>query len=237
MNQRSCPARAVAVAIVTLAVVCATAAARADTTVAQVPDLLQPSYAPDIPPAETPKPRRQGLTAVQAPPPRIVPPESEFYVVPEFGMELGVLSRGVYAGPTATQHNAGYTAGIASLAFGGRVGVFNLGMRYQGSYSGQPALNDLQFHKLYGDLGYNWRRQFFVASLFVDFGYAALVSQVTVMHGLGGKAGAGIDLYPLRWLSIGPVVSFDVQGFSTGQFNVWVSSLGASVFARIGFHI
>jgi hypothetical protein len=166
-----------------------------------------------------------------------IPPKTEFYIVPEFGLELGALSRGVYSGPTSITKSVGFTTGIAALAFGARFGPVNLGIRYQGSYAGQTQLNDLQFHKVYGELGINWRREVFVASLFSDFGYSALVSNVVFMNGLGGKLGVGFDFYLARWFSLGPVASFDVQGFDTGLNHVWVNTLGASLFGRIGFHI
>jgi hypothetical protein len=186
----------------------------------------------------SPEPAPRGELRAEQP----VPPKNEFYVVPEFGVETGVLSRGVYLGPAATTRNVGFATGIASLAFGLRFDNVNLGIRYQGSYAGKNYLDDLQFHKVYGELGFDWRRQVYVANLFFDFGYSGLLSTNTFLNGLGGKAGVAFDFYVAKWFSIGPVVSFDVQGFNTGLPNaagnpIWVNTLGASIFGRLGFHI
>lgn len=171
------------------------------------------------------------------------PKRTELYIIPETGMEFGALNRGVYTSPLATRTNVGYWSGIASLSAGLRVKDVHLGLRYQGSYTGRDEFNELQFHKLYGELGFDWRRKIYVGSVFFDFGYSALRSTSVALNGLGGKAGIAFDIYIARWFSLGPMASFDVQGFDTGvpdpghRRNVWVNTLGGTIMGRIGFHI
>ncbi len=192
---------------------------------------------PQLASAQEPMPMQQGDVSPGIEARAKIPPRNEFYIIPEFGFEIGSLSRAVYSGILATGRDAFYAGGVASLAIGGRWEAFNLGLRYQGSYTGQGGgQNDLQFHKLYGEIGANARGRFLVANFFLDFGYAALVSQVVQLNGLGAKAGAAVDFYPVKWFSLGPVVSFDVQGFNTIGSD-WVYTLGMSMFGRIGIHI
>jgi hypothetical protein len=166
-----------------------------------------------------------------------ITPRNEFYANPEIGLEFGGISRGSVTGTTGKPGGVGFANGIVSLALGARFGMLNLGIRYQGSYAGQTQLQDLQFHKLYGEVGMNWRSDRWVANAFFDLGYSALVSHVSFMNGLGGKLGLGIDFYFSKWFSVGPVASFDVQGFDSATNQGWINTIGASFIGRVGFHI
>jgi hypothetical protein len=165
--------------------------------------------------------------------------QSEFYLVPEGGYEIGSLERGVYRGFGATARNVFFQGPATAIALGGRWGAFNLGLRWQGTFGNDNFANAI-WNKVYGEIGGNIRASRFISNIYVDLGYASLAAaQNLYLNGIGGKVGATADVYPASWFSLGVSASFDLQGFAppTGNNLAWVNSVGGTFMGRMGFHI
>lgn len=161
---------------------------------------------------------------------------SAFYIAPQIGAEFASLGAKLYeAVPTNVDTLVG---GLAlGVVAGFRMGVVNIGARYQGTISADADINDLAFHKVYGELGLNFGGGIVNGNAFLDFGYAGLDSTQTYLNGLGGKVGAQVDIFPTPWLSVGPMVSFDLHGYDQPGSAGWESAAGGTVMAMVGFHI
>jgi len=186
--------------------------------------------------AQAPPPREDlGMTTEHRPTSK----PSELYVIPELGAEFGSISRAVYYGYSTAVTGKFFSGTATSLALGGRFGDVNLGVRWQGTITGDES-NNAFFNKIYAEIGGNIRWSHFLVNIYFDFGYAGLsASNVAYLNGLGGKIGATFDYFPVSWFSIGPTASFDAQGFAppAGLSASWINALSTTLGGRIGFHI
>ncbi len=166
-----------------------------------------------------------------------------FYLMPVIGGEITTLG-GTFQrnsdGSVSAQTAASGVYGAPSFGalLGWRLGGFNVGARYQGSVYGDTRLDRLMLNKVYGEIGFNARRGRAIFNGYLDAGWAfASSSGQPLRNGIGGKAGVAVDFLATRYLSFGPGLEFDVQGYATDNSPTWVAVYGGSAFLRIGVQL
>lgn len=135
---------------------------------------------------------------------------------------------------TAVGLSAGAQAGM-------RFGPIGFFVDYQRTWNLKldPVIDKLYFdqHKLYLGVAFCTRSDFMVTNFRVEFGWTRLdMSNQSDFDGWGGKLGVGIDFYPLKWLSIGPQIDFDGQGYNPPTGGI-AGAVGGTFALRLGFHI
>ena len=141
----------------------------------------------------------------------------------------------VGVGPLASSKGASDTWGLAyGAAAGFRLGKLSIGALYQRT-DVMSGANNLDLNKLYAEAGLNLRLGILMIVLHADVGWAFVNSGTSTFQGVGAKGGVALDFYPIRILSIGPNVDFDVQGYQLPSG--FISSYGATFGLRVGLHI
>lgn len=171
------------------------------------------------------------------------------FIVPTVGVEVDrfffVQSNFTAAGLIGGNLLSSYDQTTVGVTAGGQAGMrfgpIGFLVDYQRTWNLKldPEISGLHFnqHKLYLGFALTPRYDFLVVNFRIEFGWTRLdMASQSDWDGWGGKLGVGLDFYPIKWLSLGPQIDFDGQGFNPPTGSI-TGAVGGTFALRLGFHI
>lgn len=158
------------------------------------------------------------------------------YVMPEVGAEITELGSVLLEDDGSLAWDVRGAAGPSiGLASGVRLGPFLVGGRYQRTIYRRASFGQLNYNKLYAEVGLRARAGIAEGGIYFDLGWAFIDADRFFISGAGGKVGGSLDLFLTPWFSLGPGASLDLHAYRPLPMTV-VGAYGGTFYLRIGFY-
>lgn len=161
-------------------------------------------------------------------------------ITPMVGVEIDKVMSFSMGGSNGTtpNFNMGSATSVAYGALAGvKLGPINLGALLQRS-TGIGSSRGLTLDKIYGEFGVIGGVSIFTAALHLDGGLVTMTNpDHSQFHGYGAKLGFAMDIYPIKWFSVGVGADADLQFFMAPGNLHFIGVMGGTIVLRTGVHI